>query len=244
MRVVPWLLCLVLVCPTMGLSQPNLPDPDAPGLDGGERLATLIARADLERQRHGTSRARFERIEKGPLVLEPEISRGIFSYGEGGRSRWDFESPEAMTVWVGDEAIVTWFRDQGRAERLSLGDYGVRFFALFGAGGSLAELENRFEIRATFPHNPEEPYRLDLIPRSRRLARRLAALGLVLDRRLFVPREVSLRGTDGGQTTVRFDQLEPGFLFEEGHFEPRVDPSVEVVEIAGPGGASRGERPR
>ena len=101
MRVVPWLLCLVLVGSTMGLSQPNLPDPDTPGLDGGERLATLIARADLERQRHGTSRARFERIEKGPLVLEPEISCGIFSYGEGGRSRWDFESPEAMTVWVG-----------------------------------------------------------------------------------------------------------------------------------------------
>lgn len=219
--------------PAVAQSAP--PDPEDPALDGAERLAALVARVDWERRHHGTSRARFEKIEKGPLVLEPEVSRGVFTYGGEGRSRWEFESPEAMTVWVSSEAVVTWFRDQGRAERLALGDHGARFFAFFGAGGSLGELGRRFEIRATFPGGEEGDYRLELEPRSRRLARRIEGLELVLDRRLYVPRQISIRGADGSETTVRFDEPEPGAALDEDHFEPRLDPAVEVVEVLVPG---------
>ena len=237
---------------TVGRAQGSeLTDPDSPGLTGSERLAALITRADEARQRNDPLRARFEQTETGPLQLEPEISRGVLVLAQPNRARWDFETPEAITLVVTDTALTTWFRDRARVERRALGERGSRMVAMMAGGGSLAELEKRFRIRAIFPgvDDSDAPYRLDLEPRSRRLARRLAGLSLTLDRRRLVPLEVTIRGADGTVTTLRLSDVEAQVELSPDVFEPAWGPEVEVVDLTdgefgtdglgpGPGGAS------
>ena len=236
---------------TAGRAQGSeLTDPDSLGLTGSERLAALITRADDARQRNDPLWARFEQTEEGPLQLEPEISRGTLVLAQPNRARWDFDTPEAITLLVTDTALTTWFRDRDRVERRVLGERGSRMVAMMAGGGSLAELEKRFRIRATFPgvDDSDAPYRLDLEPRSRRLARRLAGLSLTLDRRRFVPLEVTIRGADGTVTTLRLSDVEAQVELGPDVFEPAWGPEVEVVDLTdgesgtgrlstGPGGA-------
>lgn len=216
-----------------GTPGPTAPDPDAPGLDGGERLRALIERVEHERAARSSLRAAFVQVKEGPLLLEPEESHGTVTFAPPGRVRWEFRQP-AMTVLVTDGTVTTWYRDLGEAERLELGERGDRMVSMFGAGASLASLERHFDLQAAFPEDPEASYRLTLLPRSRRLARRVKTVEMTIDRQLFAPRSLRIESGDGSVTRLEFDHLEPDVELAPGTFTLDLPEGVEWRSVAPP----------
>ena len=240
-RLLVWLLatcCLTFPAPAQ---QQQLPDPDAEGLTLGERFAALMARAE-DRQSHlETLEASFEQRKESVMLLEPEVSTGTLAYRAPDRVRWDFTSPTPTTVIVGGQEMLTWYRDQGVAERRHVGDSADRMLQMLGPGASLETLRSYFDVTAAFPAEETAPYRLELKPRMRRIERRLRSLTLALDRDLFVPIYVRIEEAGGDVTELRFSDLRINGEVPAERFELDLPDGVEV-RVVGPAGEVSGGR--
>ncbi|MEE8523839.1 MAG: tryptophan 7-halogenase [Thermoanaerobaculia bacterium] len=216
-----------------------LPDPDAEGLTLSERFEALMARAEHQQTGLVTLEARFVQRKQSSMLLQPEESRGTLAYRAPDRVRWDFTSPTATTIIVGDQEMLTWYRDLGSAERRHVGDSADRILQLLGPGASLATLRRYFDITAAFPSGATEPYRLDLTPRMRRIERRLRSMTLALDRELFVPIYVRIEEGSGDITELRFQDLRINGEIPAERFELELPEDVEVRVVGPNGGGGR-----
>lgn len=221
-------LLLVLVFPASA----DPPNPDDPSLAGAQRVEALLARAEIEQGQLRSVRARFVQRQEGPLLLQPEESTGTFYFLAPERIRWDFEPPADTTVILANGSMLTWYRALGEVEQRSLeGGAGERLQRLLGAVPSLAELKRYFDLRVTFPADPKAPYRLDLDPRSARVARRIRSVQLDLHREFYVPVFVRYEEASGGVTEIRFHDLEVDGEVVEDLFTPELPPEVVVRRV-------------
>ncbi len=69
------------------------PDPMAPGVTGSARLAALLERVKLAQKGMRTMEARFVQKQESAMLLQPEESRGTFSYQAPDRVRWEYATP-------------------------------------------------------------------------------------------------------------------------------------------------------
>ncbi len=207
------------------------PDPDAAGLTPGERRSALVARSAWEHARLGALEAAFVQRKESVMLLEPEVSRGIFAYRAPDAMRWDYAAAAAgeesaapsMTVIIRGQEMITWYRDLGRVERTDVGRRAEKLLKLLGPGSSLADLERYFALEVEIPEAAGEPYGVRLEPRSARVARRIRAIRMEIDRRLFLPTFLRLTDADGGVTELRFDQLQINRDLPADHFQAPVD---------------------
>jgi len=199
---------------------------------GAERVEALMARAEYEQGRLRSLRAKFVQYQEGPLLLQPEETTGTLYFLSPERIRWDFEPPADTVVVLANGEMLTWYRALGEAERRSLkGGGGERLQRLLGAVPSLAELKRYFNLRVTFPADPEAPYRLDLDPRSARVARRIVSVRLDLHRTFYVPVFVRYEEASGGVTEIRFHHLEVDGEVGEELFTPELPPGVVLRRV-------------
>ena len=106
-------LLFLLVLSAFGATLPALaapPDPRAPGLSGTERLAALVERVKLEQQSSKTLEARFVQRQESSLLVAPEESRGTFSYAAPDRVRWEYLSPNPISVVIQGSEMTTWYQ--------------------------------------------------------------------------------------------------------------------------------------
>lgn len=239
-RLARW-LAVGLVAAALGLpaglnAQPTgkpLPHPDAEGLTTRQRFEALLARAEHRQAELETLEATFEQRKESPMLLEPEGSTGTVLYRAPDRVRWDFDPPTATTVLVGDEEMLTWYRDQGVVERRQVGDTAARIVRMLGPGASLQTLQGYFDMTASFPEDPSEPYRLVLDPRTRRVERRVRRLELEIDRELFVPVFVRIEDAEGTVTELRFADVQVNGELAPERFELELPEGVEIRELGG-----------
>lgn len=213
-------------------------DPEAPGLSAGERLEALVARVEAQRSNLQSLKARFRERKESPLLLEPEEATGEFLFVAPDRARWTLEAPQDTLIVVQGEQMLTWYRHLGTAERVQLGSQGERLLQFFGPGSSLEKLRRYFDLRFTRSGDPDVPYRMELLPRSRRVARRVRHLTLDIDRQLFLPIHVRFEEASGATTEYWFSDLESNVEVPAELFEVQLPPEVEVrdVVIGSPGG--------
>ena len=227
---IPVLLALPLLLTLVVFAQPSAPN--AVGLVGAERVEALLARTEVEQGKLRSMRARFVQRQEGPLFLEPEESTGTLYFLAPERIRWDFDPPVDMVVVLADGEMLTWYRALDEVERRSLkGGAGERLQRLLGAVPSLAELKRYFNLRVTFPADPKAPYRLDLDPRSARVARRIHSVRLDLHREFYVPVFVRYEEANGGVTEIRFHDLEVGGEVKKDLFTPKLPSDVVVRRV-------------
>jgi outer membrane lipoprotein-sorting protein len=209
-------------------------DPDDPSLAPDARVEALFERAEAARDALHSLEARFVQRREGPLLLAPEENHGTLRLLAPNRIRWDFEPPADMVIWIGEGEMVSYFRALGEAERRTFeGGAGERLEKLLGGVPSLGELRRYFDLRVAFPADPESPYRIELEPRSRRVARRIAAARIDLHRKLFVPVYVRTEDASGLVTELRLSGHRVDPELPEELFSPDLPPEVTVRE-AGP----------
>lgn len=245
---VRWLWTLVLIwglalSPAAGATDTQ--DPEAEGLSAAERLEILLNRVEEQRASLQTLRATFRERKESPLLLQPAEAQGEFLFATPDRARWTLDLPQEASadsaapaedaagtvIIVRDQEMLTWHRHLGRAERLKLGSRGERMLQFFGPGSSLDALRKYFTVRFTRSSDRTIPYRLELLPRSRRVARRVRHLTLDIDREVFLPVHVRFEEASGGVTEYWFSDLQRNVEIPASAFDVTLPADVEVREV-------------
>jgi outer membrane lipoprotein carrier protein len=225
-----------LVALALALGSPasaaELPDPNTPGLSLSERVHALIDRIKAEQGRVRTLEARFVQRQDSSMLVAPETSRGVFSYKAPESVRWEYQSPNPISVLVDGEQMTTWYRDLGRAERLKVGRYSNQVLKYLGATGSFETLLDYFSVRVSFPDDTTEPYRLILTPRYERIKRRMAGMTIWVDRELYLPVRLRYEAADGDVTEYEFLDLRVNRSIPADRFRLDLPKGVRVEETA------------
>lgn len=226
-------LALALVAAGAAGATPPAPpaDPDAPGLTTVQRLAALLERIKLEQAKIQTLEAGFVQKKNSSLLLAPEESRGRFAFQAPDKVVWEFESPSEILVQISGDAMLTWYRDLGTAEKVGIGRQSARVFQFLGAANSLETLQRYFAVKVSFPEGAAEPYRLELTPRFARVAKRLRSMTIELDRRLFFPVRLGYVEPDGDSTEFVFDAVKVNGPIAAERFDVRLPSDVKVTTV-------------
>lgn len=168
------------------------------------RLQALIERIQAEHQRLNTLEAEFVQHKESSMLLAPIEARGVFSYAAPDRVRWEYESPDPISLLISGDQMTTWYRALGQAERLPVGRHSQRVLKYLGAGSSMETLLEYFTVTLHSFRDGAKPYQLDLEPRFARVAKRLLGMSVWIDRDRFLVTRVRYVEPDGDVTEYRF----------------------------------------
>jgi outer membrane lipoprotein carrier protein len=209
------------------------PDPKAPGLGGAERLKALIERVKAEQRQLKTLQASFVQTQESSMLVAPETSTGSFSYAAPDRVRWEYTSPNPISVVIRGEEMTTWYRDLKRADLIKIGRYSNQVFKYLGASGSMESLTEYFTVRLAAPPRKGAPYQMELIPRFSRISKRLKSMTLWIDDETFLPVRVRYVEADGDTTDYKFSDMKKNAVIPEDRFVLKIPEGVEkrVIDL-------------
>ncbi len=209
----------------------QVPDPRAPGLESEKRLATLIARVKLEQRKMRTLQASFVQRQESALLQQPEESKGTFSYAAPDRVRWEYTSPNPISIVIRGDEMTTWYRDLRRADQLKIGRYSNQVFEYLGAKGSMAQLTEYFTVYLHTPGKKGSPFKLRLDPRFARIKKRLRQMEIWIDDTTYLPVRLRYVEADGDVTEYTFHDVRVNAAIPAARFELDIPPGVEVRRI-------------
>ena len=212
----------------------DVPDPSDASLSSVERLRALVDRMKIEQKGFTTLVAHFQQETSAEMLAEAETSKGTFYYEAPDKVRWQYDSPTPKVIVINGEELVTWYQDLNRAEKVQVGRYSDAVFKYLGASGSLETLMDYFSLRVDFPDG-NEPYLVDLVPRYKRVEKRLRDMKVAIDGKLFVPVELAYTEPNGDSTRYRFSDFKVNEPIPAKHFELDLPAGVDVRVIAAPG---------
>jgi outer membrane lipoprotein carrier protein len=207
------------------------PDPRAPGLTGTARLAALLERVRLQQQEMKTLEARFVQKRESSLLVSAEQSTGTFDYAAPDRVRWEYTSPNPISVLIDRGEMTTWYKDLKKAERLKIGRYSNQVLKYMGASGSMQNLLEYFRMTLKVPDKPTDPYQLDLIPKMARIAKRVKSMTIWVDPETFFPARLRYVEGDGDSTEYEFRDVKINARIPEDRFVLKIPQGVETRVI-------------
>lgn len=233
------ILVLAAALPPAALTQETgaemPPDPRSPELEGTERLEALLAHCRLRQAALQTMEASFVQRKESVMLLEPSEARGVFSYAAPDRVRWEYTTPDPISLLIANDEMTTWYRDLEKAEKAFVGKQSQKVLEYLGAGNSLDDLIKYFDVALAVPGDVEEPYRLEMKPRYARIAKRVSSMKIWIDPGLYLPIGLSYTEPDGDVTDYRFSDLRINDELPAGRFELDLPGGVEVsvIELEG-----------
>lgn len=229
-----------------------LPDPLAPGVTGSARLEALLERVKAEQASRKTMEARFVQKQESALLAAPEESRGVFSYRAPDSVRWEYSSPNPISIVIQGDDMTTWYRDLNRAEKLKIGRYSNQFFKYLGASGNLDTLREYFDVKLQVPARKGDNFRMELMPRYARISKRVKTMVVWIDSERYLPVRIRYVAADGDSTEYEFLDLKVNAAIPQDRFVLKIPKGVEtkVIDLSGEGGgvgkgaAAQAKRPR
>ncbi len=209
----------------------GLPDPRAEGVAPEERLGLLVERMRIVQEGIETLEAEFVQRKESALLIEPEEALGRFYFAAPDRVRWEYTTPNPISMVIDGERMTTWYRDLEQAERIDIGRQSQRVLEYLGAGSSLVTLLEYFDVALHLPTDPREPLQLELSPRFERVARRLAGMNLWVDPELYLPVRLTYVEADGDTTDYRFSAFRLDQGIPDERFELDLPESVDLRTI-------------
>ena len=227
------LLLVLLLAGSAAAAAPaaKLPNPDDHSLSGAQRVEALIDRIRVEQTKIESLQADFVQRQESSMLVEPDVSRGTFSYVAPESVRWEYAAPKPISVVIDGQQMTTWYRDLQRAERLKVGRYSNQVLKYLGASGSFDTLMEYFRVTVRFPDSAADPYRVELKPRYERVARRLAGMTVWVDHATFLPVRLRYEGADGDVTEYEFKDMKINAAIPPERFQLDLPPGVEVREV-------------
>jgi outer membrane lipoprotein carrier protein len=229
------LFALLLAAPALAAGRNQAPpDPMAAGLTGPQRLTALVDRVRLEQKQLKTLEARFTQQQESSMLSAPEASKGTFSYAAPDKVRWEYSSPSPITVVIRGDQMTTWYRDLKRAETLKVGRYSSQVFKYLGASGSLDTLLEYFTVRLKLPEKKGDPYRMELDPKSARIAKRLKSMTLWVDGETFFPQRLKYVQAGGDSVEYQFSDVKRNVPLPDDRFALKLPPGVSnrVIDMS------------
>ncbi len=207
----------------------TLPDPRT--AQPAARLGALIDRIKIEQAKIKTMEARFVQHQESSMLAEPETSTGSFSYSAPDRVRWEYATPNPISVVIVGDTMTTWYRDLNRAETVKVGRYSAQVFKYLGASGSMKTLLEYFTAVLRTSTKKGVPYRLELTPRYARIAKRLKSMTLWIDDEKFFPVHLEYVDAEGDKTEYDLKDLKLNGPVPGDRFVLKLPPGVETKVI-------------
>jgi len=218
---------LSLVAAVPGHAQ-ETPPPAPEEAPAGQRLAALIERMRYENTLLHTLQAKFFQTKESSMLVEAEETSGSLFYEAPDQVRWEYLTPNPISILIGGERMTTWYRDLGQAEQVDVGRKSQKILRYMGAANSIETLLEYFTVRLKMPDEPDAPYRLHLIPRYEQVEKRLQEMRVDIDRKLFIPVYLRYVEPDGDTTEYRFEDLQINGDLPADTFDLQLPESVEL----------------
>lgn len=239
-RIVPLLIVFSWVSSSGGpsLAESGMPDPRRQDLGPTERVDALLERVRLEQAKIETLQADFVQHKESAMLAAPVEAHGDFSFAaDPDRVRWEYRTPNPISILIVREEMTTWYRDIQQAERVSVGKQSQRVLKYLGAGSSMEDLMQYFELTLTVPQDVSEPYVFDLAPRFDKVAKRLQGMTVWVHPEYFLPTRLRYIEADGDVTDLTFENMRINQGVHADHFELEMPTTVEVRRVAPDGSA-------
>jgi outer membrane lipoprotein carrier protein len=217
---------LVLSCPAW--SEEALPDPRGEGQSPSEKLTALVERVRLEQGRITTLEADFMQLKDSSMLVEAVEAVGVFAYSAPDRVRWDYRSPNPISMLIDGDEMITWFRDLEQAERVKVGRRSQRVLEYLGATSPLDDMLQYFSVSLTLPDDVTQPYLLELSPLFDKVAKRLQGVTIWIGAEHFLPIRLRYVDADGDVTDLSFENLRINGSLPVERFDLRLPESVNV----------------
>jgi outer membrane lipoprotein-sorting protein len=166
------------------------------------------------------------------LLAEPETLRGRLTFERPGLLRWEYDEPERRVYVLREGELVGWLPEKNRVEKLDVSRNKKRLERLMALGQGTEELEQDFRIE--FVDDTDQIEGADqilLIPKSRRVKRRIQELRLWVSREHGLPRRIRYV-TGEADATVTLEMT--GFVINPqlgpASFDLEIPPEAEIVE--------------
>lgn len=204
------LLLLLVTVSAAGASAPldDAADPGDTSLTPAERLEALLKRFQATGQQVQSMEAEFTQRKESALLLEPLVATGEFSFLAPDKVRWEYLEPDPISMTIVDGEMLTWYRDLEQAERMVIDSQAERILAYVGAGSSIRELLQYFDVSLRVASDPGAPYELELLPRYQRVAKRLSQLNVWIHAESFLVTGLRYVEPDGDVTQYEFADFE------------------------------------
>lgn len=197
-------------------------------VDGAERLQRLLDQVKSSQEAIRTLHADFSERKVSSLMLEPLEASGEFFYQAPDKVRWDYASPEPMTLLIENGALTTWYRDLHEVRKMTVGRQSQQVLKYLGMGSSVENLLQYFDVGIGLPKNDGDPYRLVLTPRYTRVAKRIAKLTVWVDSKRYLPVRFLYEEPDGDSTEYSFTHLRVNTPFDGDPFRLDLPGDVKV----------------
>ncbi|HVT03334.1 MAG TPA: outer membrane lipoprotein carrier protein LolA [Thermoanaerobaculia bacterium] len=191
-----------------------------------ERVVKEVAR----RQKSITSiQATFKQEKVLGLLAQPEVSSGTFFYAKPDRVLWNYTAPRPVVIAIAKGRLTTWYPLLNKAETLEVSRYQDKIFKYMGATSALDDLANYFNF--TFTDRAGSPYRLDLKPINRIVARRVRGITIWIDRETFVTSKFEYTEKDGDVTRYEFNDIKLNAPIPAEKFTLQLPPNTRVEQL-------------
>jgi outer membrane lipoprotein carrier protein len=224
-------MCAVWMTAASLIGSQDAPHPRQEGLEPSERLAALVNRVRTEQQAVRTLEAGFIQIRESAMLVDPVESQGVFSFSAPDRVRWEYLSPNPISMLISGDEMTTWYRDIEQAERVQVGRHSQRVLKYLGAGSTMDDLLEYFSVSLTLPKDQAQPYKLELAPKFDKVAKRLQGMTVWIDSGLFLPLRLRYVEADGDVTDMRFENLQVNGALPDGRFNLDMPTTVEVRHV-------------
>ncbi len=192
-------------------------------------IAALLARMNQAQETLRTLRAELVETRSLSLLAEDEVLTGTLSFEKPGRVRWEYRTPEKKIYVLADGELTGWLPSEMRVEKLDLGRHESRIRRLVALGQDEASLRREFRIGAVLGVGGEVEH-LVLVPRSRRIRKKVRKVELWIDELTALPKRIVYETGEGDRVDLVLRKLvvNPRLVAET--FAIDVPEGCEVVE--------------
>lgn len=220
--------CCLLTVASPAWSEDALPDPRREGQSPSEKLTALVERVRLEQGRISTLEADFRQLKESSMLVEVVEAVGTFAYSAPDHVRWDYRSPNPISMLIDGDEMTTWFLDLEQAERVKVGRRSQRVLEYLGATSPLDDMLQYFSVSLTLPEDLTRPYILELAPLFDKVARRLQGVTIWIGAEHYLPIRLRYVDADGDVTDLSFENLRINGSLPVERFDLRLPDSVNV----------------
>lgn len=232
MRIQRIAVCLAVVLSAVSVAAESVPPgPRDDGVEPAERLDVLVERIRFENARRHSLEASFVQRKESALLMEPLEATGEFSYEAPDKARWEYRTPDPITLVIDGQEMITWYRDLGHAERYQIGRHSEKVLDYLGASSSIGTLLEYFTVYLHMPENTDQPYKLRMVPRYQRIARRMKELEVWVEPDRFLPVRLRYVEADGDVTDYRFSDFRVNREIPESRFDLDLPADVEIDDV-------------
>jgi outer membrane lipoprotein-sorting protein len=162
------------------------------------------------------------------MLVESVEAVGTFVYSAPDQVRWDYATPNPISMLIDGNEMTTWFRDLEQAERVKVGRRSQRVLEYLGATSPLDDMLQYFSVSLTLPDDVTQPYLLQLSPLFDKVAKRLRGVTIWIGAEHFLPIRLRYVDADGDVTDLSFENLRINGSVPVERFDLSLPESVNV----------------